>query len=270
MLSRNNRARRVSAAAFFGERATYYDSQYDARNVDGHALRARATATLRLAGRGPGESLDAGMGPGRLCAALQEQGWTVTGIDASPEMVDTARQRLLRPRATGCWSHDRRATVLRRQVRPCNGGGCPRVLQGHGRARGALSGAAARGPGGVELPQPRGLLRNLEDTRVVPRSPNCEAHAPPFRSEHAARLRPHPPGHVPCLLANANLTAQASLYTSFSPLPAPIDQLLPRTSQRLGAMLEGRGGRTARLLATQVVYSARLDPGERSGREQGA
>ena len=85
---------RPGAATYFGGRTTLYDSHYDAANADGHSLRARLAVALRLLGGGPGTALDAGMGPGRLCAELATLGWTVSGIDASAEMVDAARLRL--------------------------------------------------------------------------------------------------------------------------------------------------------------------------------
>ena len=83
-----------SAAAFFGDRAAFYDDRYDLHDADGHALRARMSVALTLVGSGPGQVLDAGMGPGRLCAGLANQGWTVSGVDAADEMVAVARRRL--------------------------------------------------------------------------------------------------------------------------------------------------------------------------------
>jgi ubiquinone/menaquinone biosynthesis C-methylase UbiE len=83
------------APAFFDGEAARYDRAYGAAHrLGGHTLRTRLNAAVRLLGDGPGEVLDAGMGPGRLCAALDRKGWTVTGIDGSQEMVDLARERL--------------------------------------------------------------------------------------------------------------------------------------------------------------------------------
>src|SRR5215218_8715189 len=85
---------RPDAATYFGGRTTLYDSRYDAANAEGHALRARLAVVLQCLGSGPGDVLDAGMGPGRLCSELALRDWTVSGIDASEEMVAMARARL--------------------------------------------------------------------------------------------------------------------------------------------------------------------------------
>jgi ubiquinone/menaquinone biosynthesis C-methylase UbiE len=258
----------VSASAYFGERAAYYDSKYDARDVDGHALRARAAAALRLAGDGPGNSLDAGMGPGRLCAALEEQGWTVAGVDASPEMVDTARFRL--PAARD------RLLVARIEKLPFSDHSFDLVTATGVLEYSTVPAALAElsrvlKPGGhavLSYPNPEAYY-GIWKTRVwypaVRMAKRILRRSDPHMPRGAGCIRP---AMFRELLAAAHLTPQVSVYTSFSPLPAPLDQLLPRTSQRLGALLEGRGGLAARLLATQVVFLARLQPAEDPGREQ--
>ena len=81
------------AAAYFGGRTSVYDSAYDRVDADGHALRARLAVVLRLLGSGGGEALDAGMGPGRLCAELDG--------GAGPSAASTPRSRWSKSRATG-------------------------------------------------------------------------------------------------------------------------------------------------------------------------
>ena len=81
------------AATAFDERADTYDQAYEAPGSDGHALRARLRVTLELAGHGPGDALDVGMGPGRLVAELAARGWRPSGIDVAPQMVASARRR---------------------------------------------------------------------------------------------------------------------------------------------------------------------------------
>src|SRR2546421_8686983 len=85
---------RLGVRTFWNEFADRYDDRFDERSGDGHALRVRQDAVLKLIGVGPGSALDAGMGPGRLCLELAERGWTVSGVDASSEMVAIAQRRV--------------------------------------------------------------------------------------------------------------------------------------------------------------------------------
>src|SRR5690242_7146432 len=85
---------RSDTQAFWDSFAARYDDDFEQRSGEAHALQARLQATLGLVGSGPGNALDAGMGPGRLCAELENLGWTVYGVDASSEMVALARARL--------------------------------------------------------------------------------------------------------------------------------------------------------------------------------
>lgn len=80
--------------SLFDTQAARYDAAYDAPGAPGHALRDRLATVLELAGEGPGEAVDAGMGPGRLLAEMERRGWRVSGIDTSAEMVTLARGRL--------------------------------------------------------------------------------------------------------------------------------------------------------------------------------
>ena len=51
------------------------------------------TTVRRLAGRGPGRSLDLGCGTGVHVETLHELGWTVTGVDLSDDQLRIARKR---------------------------------------------------------------------------------------------------------------------------------------------------------------------------------
>lgn len=90
--------RREEVAGFFDGFAGDYDRAYGGAGVGGRILRLRLEVTAELLGEGPGKALDAGMGSGVLCERLESQGWTATGVDISPAMVDLARARL--PEAT--------------------------------------------------------------------------------------------------------------------------------------------------------------------------
>lgn len=93
-MSAQRPSRGAEVAAFFDAFAAEYDRAYGRTTVGGRILRQRLEAVLDLLGRGPGQVLDAGMGAGVLCERLERVGWTVSGVDISPVMVDAARQRL--------------------------------------------------------------------------------------------------------------------------------------------------------------------------------
>jgi ubiquinone/menaquinone biosynthesis C-methylase UbiE len=245
------------AATYFGGRATSYDALYDAEDADGYALHARMAVTLRLVGDGPGAILDAGMGPGRLCEQLAGRGWTVSGIDASEEMVVAARERL--PAASG------------------------RLLSGEIEALPFPDGAfdAAVATGVLEYASAPAALRELarvvgDDGLVVVSYPNPHAIYGIWKTRVWYRLvraerrllgKPHAwlprggspvaPGRFAELMATAGLSVERLEHTSYLLLPAPLDEAAPRLAAQLGRQLERRGVRLASVLATQVVYAAR-------------
>jgi SAM-dependent methyltransferase len=76
--------------------ARRYDAGYDSTGRAGRVIRARQEAAIGLLGDGLGIArvLDVGMGGGRLCTALADNGWEVAGVDPSEAMVALARSRL--------------------------------------------------------------------------------------------------------------------------------------------------------------------------------
>jgi ubiquinone/menaquinone biosynthesis C-methylase UbiE len=77
---------------------------YDRANAENALLAAMRERTLAAVLRyaPPGSHLlDLGCGPGGDAAALAARGFVVTAIDASPGMVDEARERMRRARLTG-------------------------------------------------------------------------------------------------------------------------------------------------------------------------
>ncbi len=76
------------------QRPRRYDAGFDQPGPAGYSLRTRLAATLRLVPDEPGDVLDAGMGPGRLCVELDQRGWRVSGVDVSEVMVELAAARL--------------------------------------------------------------------------------------------------------------------------------------------------------------------------------
>ena len=245
------------AAEYFDGRTSYYDSRYDRLDADGHALRARMAAVLAVLGTGPGSVLDAGMGPGRLCAELSDRGWTVSGVDASAGMVAAARARL----------PDAAARLMRAEIEALpwpdasfDAVTATGVLE-YSDVGPALSELArVLRPGGqavVSYPNPAALY-GIWKTRVW-------YAAIRFVKRLMRRPRhwmPHGAGEVPPaafvdLLHSVGLELESTTRTSYLPLPSPLDTIFPKAAARLGARLEGCDGRAARRLATQVVYATR-------------
>jgi SAM-dependent methyltransferase len=247
------------AATHFAEHAERYDRAYDARSGDGHALRARLDVALRLAGPGPGEALDAGMGPGRLLSELAEHGWTVSGVDPAAEMVAKAGLRL--PTAVG------RLVTGRAELLPFSDSSfdlvvATGVLEFVNPPRAVSELARVLRPGGraiVSYPNGRALY-GLWKTRVFYRAVRMAKRVAPGP-------RPGPPGGPGAglltldefgeLFATAGLRIETTEFASFLVLPSPLDLLLPGLAERLGRRLEGQGPRLGTPLATQIVFAAR-------------
>jgi ubiquinone/menaquinone biosynthesis C-methylase UbiE len=260
--SRFNRKRKRATGpevgSFFDDRVEWYDARYDRRDADGHALRARMATVLQLLEpEPPGQVLDAGMGPGRLCAELERRRWTVSGVDVSEEMVATARRRL--PGAS------ERLLVARVEELPFDDATFDAVVatgaleySDVGRALAEL--ARVLRPAGaavVTYPNPHAVYA-ITKTRV---------YYPAVRAVKRLLGRPGielprgapivPPGPFQQLLVAAGLEPGAVAYTSFLPVPAPLDLVLPRLAAALGERLEGSGRPLGALFATQVVFAAR-------------
>jgi ubiquinone/menaquinone biosynthesis C-methylase UbiE len=248
---------RPDAATYFGSRTAVYDSRYEAQNADGHALRARMAVVLDALGQGAGELLDAGMGPGRLCAELTERGWTVTGIDASEQMVEAARQRL--PLAEErLLQADIEALPFRADS--FDAVAATGVLEYANLAQALSELVRVLRPGGrlvVSYPNPHALYgiwksqvyyRSVRTLKRLARRPDRwlprggRTVAP---SQFTEQLRSH------------GLEIESVEHSSYLVVPTPLDGLLPAWTARVGARLEGSGPRVARVLATQVVYAAR-------------
>jgi ubiquinone/menaquinone biosynthesis C-methylase UbiE len=248
---------REDAGRHFDARAARYDRIYDDTSADGYALRSRMQKALDAAGDGPGDALDVGMGPGRLCAALAECGWTVSGVDASREMVAVARTRLpaaserllqgqteLLPfadatfdlvTATGVLEYSDLRPALAEIARLLRPGG--RAVVSYPNPRAVYAIWKTR----LWYPAARGAKRILG--RPNPTMPRGAAPRTPFRFEDELR--------------RVGLVPDSRRESSFLPALTPLEIVLRGPVIRLGERLERGGGRLrARLFATQFVYAA--------------
>jgi SAM-dependent methyltransferase len=245
------------SSAFWNERARLYDSEFDQPGAFGHALRSRLDVTLEALGNGPGSILDAGMGPGRLCAILAERAWTVSGIDASDEMVTLARLRLPEARE--------RLLLSPIEAIPLEDGSFDAVV-----ATGVLEFATVPTalaeiarllrPGGravVSYPNPRAAYRRWKTWVYYPavRALKRLERAP--ETEMPRGAGPIPPERFRALLEGLDLVVESERYTSAIPVLSPFELLFPRATESLAGRLEGSRGFVARQVATQIVFVAR-------------
>ncbi len=250
--------RPLSPSEYFGARARTYDDAYDAGGSGEHQLRARMAVVLDLAGSGPGDALDVGMGPGRLCAELARRGWTVSGVDGSQSMVDRARAQLGNNAATRLQRADAGALPFADasfDVVTATG-----VME-YIRDRSAALGEIVRvlRPGGiavVSVPNPNALYARSY-------GPHMAAVDAVYRLLRGTR-RPHAvgggwiaPAAFADMLRAAELRVDAVRYAGYLLLPLPFDALFPVLSGRLARRIEGRGPRLGAMLATQIVFAAR-------------
>lgn len=247
---------------FWNRRAQGYDEVFDAPSGDGHVLRARHDATLRMVGTGPGSVMDAGMGPGRLCAELDRLGFTVYGVDTSSAMVALARARL--PGA------DRRLVEGSIEALPFDDESFDRVT-----ATGVLEYSDV--PSALRelsrVLRPGGLaVASYPNARAPYRAWKAWVYYPAVRLvRRLIRLRtgegPRTPAAIgpakfESMLEAAGLMLLRRELTSAAPLLAPLDTIFPETTSHLARKLERRDGARA-LFATQVVYQAQK-AGERT------
>lgn len=244
-----------SAVAYFDDEARRYDRRYDGSGAHGYALRTRLQAVSGALGRGPGTVLDAGMGGGRLCAELAEQGWDPSGIDAADGMVAIARARL--PHLAD------RLVVGRLEALPFASGSFDAVVATGSLEYSSVPDALAEiarvlRPGGravLTYPNPYALYA-LWKTRVyytlVRGAKRLARHPHPDLPRGFGVI---PPKAFATLLAGHGFDVQAVGYTSYKPLLTPFDNALPRLAAALAEPLERRRIAPG-LFSTQVVYTA--------------
>jgi SAM-dependent methyltransferase len=248
------------AVSFFDDVAAGYDAAFEHPGPGGHALRTRQAAVLRLIDATQGvrskklhAGVDAGMGPGRLVAALEQRGWEMSGIDVSPAMVDAARARV--PLAA------ERLFVGSIEELPFADGVfdvalATGVIEYVDAPRAVAELVRVTRPGGrvvASIPNPRapyGLWRR----HVIHRANRALGRG---EAGLAHQRDPLTPARFARLLGDAGLTVEGAERVNPQLALSPLDAVAPRAATALAERLERRGGRMARGAATQVVFAAR-------------
>lgn len=243
--------------AFFDDKASAYDASFDEPTPNGHALRVRMAATLRLLEGRHGKVLDVGMGPGRLVVELDRRGWEVSGADLSEEMVaivrsrlPAARERLVRARLEALPYADASFDAV-------TATGVLEYADDLPTAMAEL--ARVLRPGGtavLSMPNPRspyGLWRRhlvYPAARLVKRRIRAGRQTPPHRT-------PVRPAGLERLMEASGLRVEAVEPVNLQVALSPLDDLFPAAAVALAERLEAARRAPRRLLATQLVYSAR-------------
>ena len=247
----------LSPPEFFDSRASTYDAAYDRGDSGAHQLRARMRVVLELAGAGPGAALDVGMGPGRLCLELVRRGWTVSGVDGSPAMVERARAQL--GAAAACLK-TADAVALPFADASFDLVTATGVIE-YVRDRPAALAELARvlRPGGaavLSIPNPYALYARSY-------GPHMAAVDAAYRLARRTG-RPHAagggwidPAAFTELMASSGLPVRAAKHAGYLLVPLPLDAVFPVLSGRVARRIEGRGARLGSMLATQLVFGAR-------------
>jgi SAM-dependent methyltransferase len=243
--------------AHFHATAREWDESYDLGTARGHWWRARLETAIELIGDGPGSLLEVGVGSGRLLAALAFRGWTVTGVDPAPAMVQLARARVPAPTdslimaraealpfadgafdvavAIGVLEYADMDTSLRELVR---------VLRPGGRAVVGLR---------------RGNAPTIAWHRHVvhPIARGVKRVAPFGRPLSMPRRSPMSLARTRDVLSAAGLVVERVENVGAAVLPDPLDHLAPQLAYRAARTAE-RSARLRRVLGTQRLLLARM------------
>jgi ubiquinone/menaquinone biosynthesis C-methylase UbiE len=245
-----------SVGEFFDSRARIYDASFDRRSADGYALRSRMAAVLRAVGPGPGQVLDAGMGPGRLCAELAQCGWTVSGVDASEEMIGIARARLPNARNRLLRGEIEKLPFADASFDAVTATGVLEYADVPS-ALGQLSSVLRRGGIAVISYPNSGAVYSLWKVWLYYPAVRLVKRALRMNNDIGRAGRSIDPDQFKTLLRAAGLEPIGREYTSFLPLVAPLDTLLPPIAARLGEFVERAYPALGPKVATQIVYVAR-------------
>ena len=244
----------TTAERRFDLSAAAWDGSYDGRDPEAHRVTSRLAAAVELVGPGPGTILDIGVGSGRLLEALSGRGWTVSGVDIDPEMIELAKRRI--PDAAGRLAVARAEElsfadgafdvavvigVLEYTLVPTELEELARVLRPGGTALVGLHGC--RSPATVwrqRVAVP--VARRVK--RIVPFGRPIQAGRP-VGVEEATRA-----------LEAVGLSVERVVPVGAQLLPDPLDRLAPELAYRTGRWAE-RFPRLRRVFSTQRLVLAR-------------
>jgi ubiquinone/menaquinone biosynthesis C-methylase UbiE len=244
----------------FERAAPHYLGNYDRRDPEGAAFvvrRRRVAAMLDRVTAGP--VLDVGCGPGIMAAEVRRRGFDYVGVDASPEMIRSARERstdagrldlgvadiAALPFAAGCFG-----AVL-----------CMGVLEYLGDAEAAVDEM-------VRVTRPGGLLVMTLPNGASPyRRWTQGVYAPTTAGIKRALGRPTTPAmprrafHIAAWcrgLEARGLGIETVVGYGYNPLLPPLDKMFPGAAARLASALEACGDSAARGLGTGFIVGVRV------------
>lgn len=250
----------ASVIEAFDRAAPRYLDNYDCCNPEGAAFvvrRRRVAAMLDRVTSGP--VLDVGCGPGVMADTVRRRGFLYVGVDASPAMIRSARERSSEagrlefgiadiaalPFATGCFG-----AVL-----------CMGVLEYLDDAEGAVDEMVrATRPGGL-------VVMTLPNSASPYRRWTQRVYAPTTACIKRALGRQTPPpllrrefriGAWCRSLEARGLDVEAVVGYGYNPLVPPFDKLFPSAAARLASALEPCGTSAARSLGTGFIVAVRV------------
>jgi SAM-dependent methyltransferase/catechol 2,3-dioxygenase-like lactoylglutathione lyase family enzyme len=240
----------------FDATAGDWDASYEESGVRGQRWRTRLAAAARLVGPGPGMLLEVGVGSGRLLPALWARGWTVSGVDPAPGMVQIARTRT--PAAA------ERLTVARAEELPFADASFDVVVAigvleytDLNRSLGEL--ARVLRPGGravIGLRNGAAPVRSWQRAVIHPVARAAKGVVPFGASVPKRRRPPLSLARIHRLLNVAGLAVEHAENVSCELLPDPIDRLAPRLAYWAARRME-RLRLARKVLGTQRLIVAR-------------
>ena len=249
--------RAAEVAALFDTESERYDEAHEGPRA--HLLHTRMAVVLAAVGPGPGKALDAGMGPGRLCAALEENGWTAFGVDISGRMVELAARRL-----PGARDRLLQGSIMELPF--------PDETFDAVAATGVLEYLPDPAAGVAELVRvlvPGGLVvASIPNSTSLKERWTARVLYPPVRAAKRVRRgfgRPAPhrkpvamlPRTLEEMLQAAGAAPTSRRFAGVEVVPPPLDRAAPGLARWLSQRLESSRPRVARALTSQVIVVAR-------------